>query len=199
MPKESVPSENEAVTKKVNRKPTLEERSAKIFAAGKAPNLEIALIMARKEKAKEIVKAQTKDLKIALKAKKTLEAEQARKNDRRRKILIGGWMLGASKNDARIKSLLLEKILPELMEKESDLFEGFELPTEATTYPGQPGADKILVKFPDGNPGREVLDAMKATGKGWKWDSENAVWTGEADPEVVRNVVDPVAVEIREA
>jgi hypothetical protein len=68
----------------------------------------------------------------------------------------------------------------------------------STGDPGQPEVSKILVRFPSGNPGRETLEAMKASGKGWKWDGENGVWTGTALLEGVRHAVAPVTVEIEQ-
>ena len=118
-------------------------------------------------------------------------------------------MLALARTDESFQELLENRLYPTLTNARDR--ELFKLPPlagkpdtpkkrspEPSHQPG-PGPGKILVQFPDGNPGREILDAMKAAGKDWRWDSENSLWTGEADPEAVRNAVAPVAGEIREA
>jgi len=139
--------------------------------------------------------------------------EKEAKKDTRRKIIVGGWLLALARTDESFRELLENRLYPTLTNaRDRELFKLPPLagkpdtPKKRSPEPSQehqnqpgPGPGKILVQFPDGNPGREILDAMKAAGKDWRWDSENSLWTGEADPEAVRNAVDPVAVEIREA
>jgi hypothetical protein len=150
-----------------------------------------------------LIELEEKKAKLELKIA-AIKAEDEKKKTRR-KIMVGGWIMSLAKTDTSFSELLENRFYPTLKSPRDRMLFGLSpLPTPQPIAPpaadlGQPGTGKIHVRFPSGNPGREVLDAMKATGKGWKWDGETSVWIGEADPDAVRNAVEPVAVEITEA
>ena len=135
--------------------------------------------------------------KAKIDAKIALLKEKERKLDARRKILAGGWLLALARTDESIQELLENRFYPTLKDDKDRVLFKRDPVNEKTK--SQDGHSKILVQFPGGKPTDEVLVAMKAAGKAWKWNGPSQTWTGEADPEAVRNAVDPVAVEIREA
>jgi len=194
---------------------TITSFAEKLLADGQAKTKAEAMAAARLEVAKRKAAEAAAKVKKIEAAKKLLEREQAKKErfaktqkerkDRTRRLIQGGGILEkAGLLDWDAATLLGGLLaLKNHDHKQLELFKttgvnAFKaaLPTAG---PDQPGLGKILVRFPGGNPGKEVLDAMKMVGKGWRWDGGDAVWTGEAAPEVVRNAVAPVAVEIREA
>ena len=145
-------------------------------------------------------------------AKKRHEREQAKKErfaktqkerkDRTRRLIQGGGLLEKAGLLDWDTATLLGGLLA-LKTQDPKQLESFKTVgvnafkfASSTGDPGQPEVSKILVRFPGGNPGRETLEVMKASGKGWKWDGENGVWTGTALPEGVRHAVAPVTVEI---
>lgn len=194
---------------------TITKFAEKLLADGQAKTKAEAMAAARLEVAKKKAAEAVAKVKEIEAAKKRLEREQAKKErfaktkkerkDRTRHLIQGGGLLekaGLLDWDA---ATLLGGLLA-LKSQDHTQLESFKTTgvnafkaALLATGPDQPGLGKILVKFPGGNPGKEVLDAMKMVGKGWRWDGGNAVWTGEAAPEAVRNAVAPVAVEIREA
>lgn len=191
---------------------TITSLAEKLLANGQAKTKAEATAAARLEVAKKKAAAAAAKVKEIEAAKKRLEREQAKKErfaktqkerkDRTRRLIQGGGLLekaGLLDWDA---ATLLGGLLA-LKNQDPKQLESFKTAggnafkfASSTGDPGQHEVSKILVRFPGGNPGRETLEAMKASGKGWKWDGENGVWTGTALPEGVRHAVAPVTVEI---
>ena len=134
--------------------------------------------------------------KAKIEAKINRLKEKERKLDARKKILAGGWLLALARTDESAKELLEKRFIPSLKNRRD--LELFMPEAPSIDDPGRPRTGKVRVKF-TGKPAPEVLAAMKAVGRAWKWDAENSVWTGEANPEAVRNAVAPIKVKIMEA
>ena len=191
---------------------TITSFAEKLLADGQAKTKAEAMAAARLEVAKRKAAEAAAKVKKIEAAKKLLEREQAKKErfaktqkerkDRTRRLIQGGGLLekaGLLDWDA---ATLLGGLLA-LKNQDPKQLESFKTAgvntfkfESSTGDSGQHEVSKILVRFPGGNPGRETLEAMKTSGKGWKWDGENGVWTGTALPEGVRHAVAPVTVEI---
>ena len=193
---------------------TITSLAEKLLANGQAKTKVEATAAARLEVAKKKAAEAAAKVKEIEAAKKRLEREQAKKErfaktqkerkDRTRRLIQGGGLLEkAGLLDWDAATLLggllaLKNQDPKQLESfKTAGVNAFKAESSAAGL-DQRGPGKILVRFPGGNPGKDVLDAMKIAGKGWKWDGENAVWTGEAAPDAVRKAVAPVMVEIED-
>ena len=195
---------------------TIGRLAEKLFADGQAKTKVEATEKARLEVAKIKAAQAAAKVKEIETAKKRLEREQAKKErfvqaqkdrkERTRRLIQGGGLLEkAGLLDWDAATLLGGLLALERQGENSKQLENFKAAGlkafQADSPAGnsdKPGSGKIRVRFTE-KPALEVLAAMKAAGQAWKWDAENSVWTGEADPEAVRKAVNPVVVEIEKA
>lgn len=158
----------------------IEELAAELLESGKATDKEIALLMARKERAKQVAQAAAKDLRKAQAKQKKTQAEDERKARTHRLIQLGGLVekAGVANTDpAELLGWLLYYKQATADMRDGCRTQGLKAmdakQTQAHgTTPAQPAAPKAGVMYLN----VPIEEKDEAKGLGAKWDPELKKW-----------------------
>jgi hypothetical protein len=115
-----------------NKRPTIKERAERFYSTGETSTMSEAILKARIEVLKEKKKNLESQHKATMAGLQKVELSKKHREDTKRKIMIGGWVIAAASNSPLLRSIIERDAIPYLASLEPDLFSRFELQSVGT-------------------------------------------------------------------